>query len=338
MEPQFIRAYRDATELQADGPITFVASTEDIARDGFSIAHDAWSLKNFNRNPLFLWAHNYGNPPIGKVKASIDKDAKALKAVVTFDLSDPFAADIYRKYQEGFLNAVSVGFDITEIDGKGREETDGWFYPRQGSVVTKAELLELSGVPVPADPKALAERMQRGVAADLTELINRLNGKLSNPDPNPKPDTDLSELVWRGTALSMAQLFLDTGDDDETREAEYRRLKARYDTLGKEPPEWMTRSELSLLDEPRIRELFGAGEAELLGWEPDQQRKGAVLSARNAGDLDQIITLAQGIKERATKEAETPEEDTERSFLQNFAAIHIDLNSDTEGFLRRLAG
>lgn len=327
MEPQFIRAYRDATESTTDGPITFVASTEEVARDGFSIAHDGWDLKNFNRNPLFLWAHNYGNPPIGRVKASIDKDAKALKAVVTFDLADPFAADIYRKYQEGFLNAVSVGFNILEIDGKGPEETEGWFYPRAGSVATKTELLELSGVPVPADPKALAERMQRGVASDLSDILSRLT------DPNPQP-VETSEFVWPGAALSMARLFLDTSDDDVTREAQYRQISRQYRALGKEPPEWMTRSELSLLDEARIRELFGAGEAELLGWEPDGQRKGAVLSARNAGDLDQIITLAQGIKERATKEAETTEEDAERAFLERF----MPKPTDSDDFLRRLAG
>lgn len=317
MEPQFIRAYRDATQDDAgDGPIMFTASTEDVARDGFSVAHDGWELTNFKRNPVMLWAHDYfGNhPPIGKVDAKIDKEAKALKALVTFDLDDEFAASIYRKYKGGFLNAVSVGFSIIEFDEENRRSV-------------KQELLELSGVPVPADPKALAERMQRGLNSDFSDLLARLS------DPNPQL-VESSEFVWPGAALRMARLFLDTSDDDETRETQYRLISRQYRTLGKEPPEWMTRSELSLLDEPRIRELFGAGEAELLGWEPDGQRKGAVLSARNAGDLDQIITLAQGIKERATKEAETPDEDAERAFLERFMPKPF----DSDDFLRRLAG
>ena len=316
----FLRAYRAEEPEASDGPILFTASTEDYVRDGMAVAHDAWDLTNFKRNPLFLWAHDYWGerPPIGKVEARVDKDAKALKALVTFDLSDPFAADIHRKYREGFLNAVSVGFNIIEMDEPSRK-------------VTKAELLELSGVPVPADPKALAERRQRGLTHDLSELLTRL----TNTDTAPMLDTDLSELVWRGTALSMARLYLDaTGDDDETREAEYRRLTAQYRALDKEPPEWMQRSQLSLLDEPQIHGLFGAGEAELLGWEPDGTRKGAVLSARNLGDLDQIIGLAQGIKERAVKDQETAEDDAERAFLSRF----MPKAEPEHDFLRRLVG
>lgn len=315
----YLRAYRAEEPEATDGPILFTASTEDYVRDGMAVSHDAWDLTNFKRNPLFLWAHDYwgDRPPIGKVDARIDKDAKALMALVTFDLSDPFAADIHRKYREGFLNAVSVGFNIIEMDEPSRK-------------VTKAELLELSGVPVPADPKALAERQQRALTHDLTELLTRLTGETT-----PTPNTDLSELVWRGTALSMARLYLDTGDDDETREPEYRRLVAQYRSLGKEPPEWMPRSQLSLLAAPQIHGLFGAGEAELLGWEPDGARKGAVLSARNLGDLDQIIGLAQGIKERAVKDQEATEDDAERVFLNRFFDVKAEPETD---FLRRLAG
>lgn len=316
---RFIRAYRDATDdAEGDGPIMFTASTEDVARDGFSVAHDGWELTNFRRNPVMLWAHDYwgAHPPIGKVDAKIDKEAKALKALVTFDLDDEFAASIYRKYKNGYLNAVSVGFNIIEFDEENRRSV-------------KQELLELSGVPVPADPKALAERQQRALTHDLTELLTRLAGETT-----PQPNTDLSELVWRGTALSMARLFLDTGDDDTAREAEYRRLVAQYRNLGKESPEWMQRSQLSLLDEQQIHGLFGAGEAELLGWEPDGARKGAVLSARNLGDLDQIIGLAQGIKERAVKDQEDTEDDAERAFLSRFMPK---AEPETE-FLRRLAG
>jgi HK97 family phage prohead protease len=317
--PDYLRAFRSGEPTSDDGPLLFTASSEVMARDGMVVLSDGWDLKNFARNNLVLWGHDYfGNrPPIGKARAYVDSKAKELKAEITFDLEDVFAKEIYRKYKSGFANAVSVGFNILETDESGR-------------TATKTELLEISCVPIPADPKALMERQQRGLTHDLTEILTRLTNT-----ETPTLHTDLSELVWRGTALSMARLYLDaTGDDDETREAEYRRLTAQYRALGKEPPEWMARSQLSLLDNAQIHGLFGSGEADLLGWEPDGARKGAVLSARNLGDLDQIIGLAQAIKERATREQETDQDDAERAFLQRF----MPKPTEPDDFLRRLAG
>lgn len=165
-ETIYTRAYRVDDGGKAGSPIQFVASSELPARDGMVIAADGWQLDNFRRNPVVLWAHDWGGnrPPIGRAEVKVDPDKKVLRAAITFDAGDEFAASIERKYRQGFLNAVSVGFDILEMGERAAAAVP---------VVRKTELLEISAVPVPSDPLALAERQRRGMA-DMAALLGRL--------------------------------------------------------------------------------------------------------------------------------------------------------------------
>ena len=233
-----------------------------------------------------LWAHDWlGNrPPIGKAEVAVDATERVLRASVTFDRDDPFAADIERKYRAGFLNAVSVGFDILEMgDGEAPEGGRG---AKGVPTVRRAELLEISAVPIPADPHALAERQARGLA----EIAQAL-GRLTDDDGAAG---DVSEFVWPGVAALMARCLLDTDTDDAAREHEHRRLARAYRELGKVPPEFLGRAAVAALDEADVRGLFEAGEAGLLGW---SERKGAVLSKAN---LDRIKS-AKGLLEEAIR-------------------------------------
>ena len=141
--------------IKADeGEVEVVGSTGVIDRMGDTIDQSGWQLKNFKLNPVILWGHNMREerPPIGKaLKVWIqDKGKKTAKLMfkVKFDLKDSFAVEIFRKIQDGFINTVSVGFNPMEWEDK---EPDSFWSPRH---YTKHELLELSWVPVPANPEA----------------------------------------------------------------------------------------------------------------------------------------------------------------------------------------
>lgn len=150
--------------------LQFTASTSDVARDGGIIQADAWRLKNFQRNPVFLWAHQYDQPPVGKV-VRVWNEGGELKIRVVFAgeaEGHPFADTVYKLYRGGFLNSVSVGFDVHEERKPTSEERAAgarW-------VATDAELLEASSVPVPADAGALAEGRIRSAG------LNRRDARL----------------------------------------------------------------------------------------------------------------------------------------------------------------
>lgn len=152
-----------------------VGSTNVLDRMGDVISQDGWDLKSYKSNPVVLWGHNVKEerPPIGKaLKVWIEnKGEKASKLMfkVKFDLQDSFAAEVFRKVKEGFINTVSVGFLPVEWEELSKENG-----PFGGRKYTSQELLELSFVPVPANPQAVialrSMKDKRFEPAELEEL------------------------------------------------------------------------------------------------------------------------------------------------------------------------
>jgi HK97 family phage prohead protease len=139
--------------------LEFVGSTETPDRDGEVIKASGWDVKNYRKNPVFMFAHRYDQPPIGKAQKVWVEDTK-LKFQIEFADKDTyeFADTIYKLYKGGFMKATSVGF-IPDMDAI--EEGDGEKAPRR--TYTKQELLELSAVPVPSNPDALVQAREAGL-------------------------------------------------------------------------------------------------------------------------------------------------------------------------------
>lgn len=130
-----------------------VGSTSLLDRYGDVVEQDGWILKNFMKNPVILWGHNVREerPPIGRALKVWLEGArkKRLMFKLQFDMADQFAAEVFRKYKDGFLHAFSVGFIPLE-----------W----EDNTFMQMELLELSAVPVPANPEAImAIKSMKGV-------------------------------------------------------------------------------------------------------------------------------------------------------------------------------
>lgn len=153
MNRGYIRGHAERDPLSgANGPIRFVAATEGIKRDGIDLRMAGAELDRFRSNPVILFGHNaWGrqNLPIGRAE-NVEVEGGALKMDVVFDKDDDFALTVERKIRSGFLNAVSIGFDVRAWEKPGQSM---W----NGGVATKWELFETSVVPVPMDEKATVE-------------------------------------------------------------------------------------------------------------------------------------------------------------------------------------
>lgn len=309
-----IRGYCERAAHPADpgSPIRFVAATEGIGRDGLVIAADGWELDAFRANPAFLWHHDYTGqrPPIGRVD-TVEVDGKRLLADVRFDQGDPFAVEVERKYRDGYLNAVSVGWETKEVAP-----------PRGGDQparVLKAELLDISAVNIPGDPNALMERQRRALAESARALLDIVDDAASPASAS-----------WERVATDMVRLYATYAQrPDPERHREYRRLAREYARHGKTPPEWMPLHDLEALGADDIRGLFLEGEGDGYDWlhVAPETRAGAVLSKRNADDLGTAISLIQGVIARATKPPdETTSEDTGRAAAATLQRLHQMLN------------
>lgn len=141
--------------------LEFIGSTESKDRQTDIIKASGWVLDNYNKNPVFMWAHDYSQPPIGKAVKVWIQDKKLMFHIEFADKDTyEFADTIYRLYKGGFLRAVSVGFTPRNWEGKtGENDTPRW----GGNVFTEQELLELSACPVPANPDALESAKQKRI-------------------------------------------------------------------------------------------------------------------------------------------------------------------------------
>ena len=162
--------------------LQFVASTESVDRDGEVLQVTGWQTENYAKNPVFMWAHHYDEPPIGKcVKIQSTSD---LLMDIEFAEAEtyPFADIVYRLYLGGFLNAVSVGFIPIEWETGGKKEGD----PKK--VFTKQELLELSAVPVPSNPEALQQaRTAKVITLKEMKLVKKALESKSTAVEEEKP-------------------------------------------------------------------------------------------------------------------------------------------------------
>lgn len=170
------------------GTFEVIISTSDIDRSGESIVQEGMDLANYKQNPIVLWAHDYYALPIG-IAESIEIAEGKLIAKGRFAPEDanPFAQQVRRLYDAGIVRATSVGFIVREM---------------QGNVITKAELLEFSFVPVPANPHALSLSEAKALGIDIDMLaIKGLKLETKNdeppadpqPTPEPAPETPPAE-------------------------------------------------------------------------------------------------------------------------------------------------
>ncbi|MBT4073541.1 MAG: hypothetical protein HOC77_05985 [Chloroflexi bacterium] len=142
-----------------DGPLTLIASTSQEDRAGDVVSASGWDLTAYKANPVFLWAHDYRRPAIGKcVKVWVQdaSDGGRLMASIEF-APTPFAQEIRSLYAAGFMRGVSVGFRAIEMEP--RTGSSG----RRGVLFKRQELLEISAAPVPVNAGAL---VRAGVSED----------------------------------------------------------------------------------------------------------------------------------------------------------------------------
>ena len=156
----------------ADGPVTFILSTDDVDRHGDIVSADGWRLDAYRENPVLLWAHDYRRPAIGRAVA-LWIEPHRLMARIEFAPS-AFAQEVAALYAAGFQWGVSVGFRPIRCE----ERRD----PRTGLGIglryLEQELLEVSAVPVPANRSALRRSAPGGELQPLLSALREARRQL----------------------------------------------------------------------------------------------------------------------------------------------------------------
>lgn len=172
-----------------DDHIAGIANTLTKARNGLTITKDAVKDSVGSKIPILL-NHNWDSNPVGE--ANID------------DITDEglhFTGDLFKSVDhrdllmEGIragVQSVSVGIRVLDHDG-----------PK----ITKAELLELSLTPVPADAGAKVE------AFKLNDNQQQNDGKQPQEQPKQQQSADLNDVVTAINNLTSAVKSLNANND-----------------------------------------------------------------------------------------------------------------------------
>jgi HK97 family phage prohead protease len=168
--------------------VDYVFSTPQVGRDMHTVAANAWRLDNYRQNPVFLWAHDDEELPIGRVIA-IGDDRAILRGTVEYADAElnPFADLVYRLVRAKYLNAVSTSWLPLEWNFSRDKARPG------GIDFSKVDLLEISQVPVPALPTALADA-RRSLGLDTTPIYTWAERLLDKGGMTLVPRTELETL------------------------------------------------------------------------------------------------------------------------------------------------
>ena len=161
---------------EQNGTFDVIISTEVKDRAGEIVRQDGWDLANYKNNPIVLWGHDYYGLPIGVCTETYKTEyrgvpALAAKGVFYPESVNPLAQQVRKAYDFGVAHGVhagcttSVGFIPKEYD------------PEDRSIITNAELLEFSFVPVPANQgvgaagRALTSAEAKELGLDVAGLV-----------------------------------------------------------------------------------------------------------------------------------------------------------------------
>lgn len=151
-------------EFKAERILTFLASDETPDRAGDIVRVDGGDVKRFMQNPVFLVQHR--DLPVARVlsfkkikNSPTSPDGKAWIAKVYFPEDDEESVEIFNKYANGVMSAVSIGFRALEVNRPDdQEERKKIGLGPWGYEVLSWEMLELSAAAVPCNPNALRQK------------------------------------------------------------------------------------------------------------------------------------------------------------------------------------
>lgn len=195
-QPKF-KALNSKPELVDDRTIRFTATSEQEDRDGDIVRVSGIRTENFDKNPVFLWAHDSGKPPVGKV-VSHNKRPVDGEFIVDVEFFDGEHADkIFKMYKEGFLNSVSISFDPKDF----AERDEGGFD------FLEVELLEISAVTIPANPHATAHSRRAYSSRDkmLKSMVAEVDKATDFPEEGDDQKVSLRNSQYERPPLDFVQ-------------------------------------------------------------------------------------------------------------------------------------
>lgn len=174
------RAGSTAPKAKAERTFTYVMSTENpvgFFRDVVKVS--GWDLEDFKkRQQPFLFGHNASEDRVPLGRMDKIKKGRAVNGAMTGDAEftprdvSEFNDMVHDMVEAGFMPGGSVGFNVIEARKPTAAETKAMPTLNEfSSIITKAQLVEFSAVPVGMDPDAV--KIRTATSTGMDEYLRR---------------------------------------------------------------------------------------------------------------------------------------------------------------------
>lgn len=140
---------------------------DKLNRNGWLIEADAMDTTAYMQNPVVLYSHDsYRGLPIGRTTEIKQRaNGKTLHALMELDSEDAFAQEVGGKIQRGFIKGTSLAYQVMKAERIEDEKLrDQYWFPMR---IQKAEMMENSVVPIPADRGSIIKQSLEIIKRDI---------------------------------------------------------------------------------------------------------------------------------------------------------------------------
>lgn len=231
-----------------------IINTDNKNRYGFSVLTSGININNYTKNPVLLAMHQRGIlVVVGRVE-NLVKEKGRLVGELVFDEKDEYAKEIARKWDEGFLNAVSMGFDVNEIN-------------EDESIATKSELLEISVVDVPGNGEAVKE-LKLNSSMTLSYMPERIlqNKGKSNNNNKLMDYKEIALALGLDSSANLSDILKKIGENQQAEANLKSKLQTEVEKVTKlslENKEFKSAGAKELVANAKNEGLIGEGDVEM---------------------------------------------------------------------------
>lgn len=181
----------DISVNDGERSVTAKISTIAVDRDGEVLMPSGLNTKDFEKNPVVFFGHNYYTLPVGKCVAIKRTDDAIIAKTVFAERPDNHPIDqewlpdtLLSLYKQGVLKGFSVGFSPVESRPASDKDVEK-FGAGVRRIYNKWRLLEYSVAPLPANQEAVATAVAKGwIPQKTADAI--FTGEVLPEAPKPK--------------------------------------------------------------------------------------------------------------------------------------------------------
>ncbi|WP_297416016.1 hypothetical protein [uncultured Alistipes sp.] len=216
----------------------FIINTSGLNSYGTRVLTPGIDLAQFKRNPVLLYMHTRGfdgkSTPIGRVE-NIRVEGDELRGTPVFDMKDPFAAEIGRKWEEDFIRMCSAGLEPLELS----TATEHLLPGQSRATVLRSKLVEVSIADIGSnddslklyEPGGKILRLASGADSEIVPLLKNAHTPVAQPAPAENNGNNQTIFSMNKILLTLGLPATATEDDAVNAITKLQGDVARIETL-----------------------------------------------------------------------------------------------------------